>query len=534
MFDGLLMLGQGLGFFLTPASLFNVVWATLLGLAIGLLPGLTATMGVALLVTMTYKMAPEQAILTLMCVYLGAIYGGSRTAILLNIPGTPANAAATLDGFPLAQQGKAGLAMGLATTSSTLGTLVGIFFLALISPLLSDVAMKFGSYEFFWLALFGVVISGQMSGSDTPLKGYIAGIIGLLVAMVGMESLHAYQRFTFGIQQLGAGIDIIPAMVGAFGVAEILSTIKRRNDAKVVSVNDRVVPRLKEIFRYWKTIIRSGIIGTIVGIIPGVGEDVGAWTSYAAAKKLSKKPEEFGKGSQEGLIAAETGDNAVVSAAMIPTLTLALPGSAAAAVLIAAMYIHGIRPGPMLMVENPEFLYQVIAMLLLATLANLVFGLSLTKLFIKILSVPRERLMAVIAVFCVVGSFAVTQRMFDVYVMLGFGLVGFFLREMKYPMAPLVLGIVLGKLLDLNLRRGLGLTGGDFTPFFTRPVSAVLCLVLVVTVLMTIPAIGDRVKAALKRWFGSSKAELDDSGVAAANNVAADTAASGNSHFSKE
>ncbi len=499
MFDGLIYLGQGVAFFLTPAGLFNVVWATLLGLAIGILPGLTATMGVALLVTLTYKMAPEQAILTLMCVYLGAIYGGSRTAILLNIPGTPANAAATLDGHPLAMQGKAGLAMGLATTSSTLGTLVGIFFLAIIAPVLSEAALKFGSYEFFWLALFGVVISGQMTGSDTPLKGYIAGMLGLLVAMIGMESLHAYQRFTFGIPALGAGVDLIPAMVGAFGLAEILSTLKIRAMARIASVNDRVIPTFKEIFQYWKTILRSGLIGTLVGIIPGVGEDVGAWSSYAAAKRLSKNPEQFGHGSQEGLIAAETGDNAVVSAAMIPTLTLALPGSAAAAVLIAAMYIHGIRPGPMLMVENPTFLYQVVAMLLLATLANLVFGLSLTKLFIKVLSVPRERLMAVVFVLCVVGSFAVSQRMFDVYVMLVFGVIGFILREMKFPMAPLVLGIVLGDLLDLNLRRGLALTNGDPTPFFTRPISAVIALIIFVTILMSIPAVSKRVRALFSR-----------------------------------
>lgn len=502
MFDGLMMLGQGIGFFLNPESLFNVAWATLLGLAIGLLPGLTATMGVALMVTLTYKMAPEQAILTLICIYLGAIYGGSRTAILLNIPGTPAAAATTLDGYPLARQGKAGLAMGLSTTSSTLGTLVGIFFLAVIAPVLAEAAMNFGSYEFFWLALFGVIISGQMTGSDTPIKGYIAGILGLLAAMVGMESLHAYQRFTFGIPQLGAGIDLIPAMVGAFGLAEILSTMKRRNNARIASVNDRVIPRLREVFQHWRTIIRSGLIGTFVGIIPGVGEDVGSWTSYAAAKRFSKKPEEFGQGSQEGLIAAETGDNAVVSAAMIPTLTLALPGSAAAAVLIAAMYLHGIRPGPMLMVENAAFLYQVIAMLLLATFANLIFGLSLTKLFIKILSVPRERLMAVIAVLCVVGSFAVTQRMFDVYVMLAFGIVGFLLREMKYPMAPLVLGIVLGNLLDVNLRRGLSLSNGDFTPFLVRPISAILCTIVVITILMSIPAISNRVTSTFRRLIG--------------------------------
>ena len=224
-------------------------------------------------------------------------------------------------------------------------------------------------------------------------------------------------------------------------------------------------------FQYWRTIIRSGVIGTFIGIIPGVGEDVGAWTSYAAAKRFSKHPEAFGKGSQEGLIAAETGDNAVIPGAMIPTLTLAIPGSAASAVLIAAMFIHGIRPGPMLMIENPTFLYQVVAMLLLATVAILVYGLTLTRLFIKVLLVPRDRLMAVVYVLCLVGSFAITQRMFDVYVMLVFGVLGFVLREMKYPMAPLVLGIILGDLVDINLRRGLLLSDGDPSPFFTRPIS---------------------------------------------------------------
>jgi putative tricarboxylic transport membrane protein len=492
MFQGLSYLGQGLADILTPLSILNVAWATLLGITIGILPGLTATMGVALLVTFTYPMPPDQAILTLMCVYIGAIYGGSRTAILLNIPGTPASAATTLDGYPLARQGKAGLAMGLATTSSALGTLVGMFFLALLSPLLSEAALKFQSYEFFWLGLFGVLISGQMTGSDNPLKGYIAGILGLLVAMVGMEGLHAYQRFTFGLPALGGGVDLIPAMVGAFGLAEILGVVKRHAEERIVPVDDRVVPTFREVFQYWRTIIRSGVIGTFIGIVPGVGEDVGAWTSYAAAKRFSKHPEEFGKGSQEGLIAAETGDNAVIPGAMIPTLTLAIPGSAAAAVLIAAMFIHGIRPGPMLMIENPTFLYQVVAMLLLATIAILVYGLSLTRLFVKVLLVPRERLMAVVYVLCLLGAFAITQRMFDVYVMLVFGVLGFLLREMKYPMAPLVLGIILGDLVDINLRRGLLLTDGDPTPFFTRPISMVLIAVILASVLLSVPAIKRR------------------------------------------
>ncbi len=493
MFDGLTLLGDGLMHFLTPASLFNVAWATLVGIIIGVLPGLTATMGVALLVTLTYPMPPDQAILCLMCIYVGAIYGGSRTAILLAIPGTPASAATTLDGYPLALAGKGGLAMGLATTSSALGTMVGILCLVLLAPLLAEAALNFGSYEFFWLALFGVVISGRLTAFDDPIKGYIAGILGLLVAMVGMEGLHAYRRFTFGVPALGGGIDLIPAMVGAFGLAEILVVMKRRVAARIVDASDRVIPRLAEVWKYRRTTVRSGVIGTIVGIIPGVGEDIGAWGSYAAARRKSAERDQFGKGSLEGLIAAETGNSAAIPGSMIPTLTLALPGSAAAAVLIAAMFIHGIRPGPMLMVENAPFLYQVVAMLVLATLAITVYGLLLTRPLLRIMTVPRERLMPVVYVLCVIGSFAITQRLFDVYVMVAFGVVGFVLREMRYPMAPLVMGIILGTLLDVNLRRGLALSNGDVSPFFTRPVSAVICTLIVLSIIFSIPVVKRRV-----------------------------------------
>ena len=496
MFDGLRLLGEGLLHFMTPLSLFNVAWATLVGIVIGVLPGLTATMGVALLVTLTYPMPPDQAILCLMCIYVGAIYGGSRTAILLAIPGTPASAATTLDGHPLALAGKGGLAMGLATTSSAFGTLIGILFLALIAPWLAEAALRFGSYEFFWLALFGVVISGQLTAFDDPLKGYVAGLIGLLVAMIGMESLHAFQRFTFGVPALGGGVDLIPAMVGAFGLAEIIAVMKRRTVPTPIVAADRVVPTFRELWKYRRTTVRSGIIGTFVGIVPGVGEDIGAWGAYAAARRASAERDQFGKGSLEGLIAAETGNSAVIPGAMIPTLTLALPGSAAAAVLIAAMYIHGVRPGPMLMIENAPFLYQVVAMLLLATVAITVFGLLLTRPLLRVMAVPRERLMPVVAVLCVVGSFAITQRMFDVYVMLAFGVIGFVLREMKYPMAPLVMGIILGDLLDINLRRGLLLSDGDPTPFFTRPISLALVAMIVVSVALSVPAIKRRLRAA--------------------------------------
>jgi putative tricarboxylic transport membrane protein len=496
MLDGLAQLGAGIVGILTLQSLINVAWSTLLGIVVGALPGLTATMGVALLVTLTYKMDPSQAILCLLCLYVGAIYGGSRSAILINIPGTPASAATTLDGFPLALQGRAGYAMGIATTSSALGTIVGIVCLAAVAPALAELALRFGSYEFFWLAVFGVVISGQLTAIDDPLKGYIAGILGLVIAMVGMEGIHAYQRFTFGISELGAGIDLIPAMVGAFGFAEILNVMKEKLGAKPVSASDRVVPRFADIWRYKRTIFRSGIIGTIVGIIPGVGEDIGAWASYAAARRASKEKELFGKGSVEGLTAAETGNSAVVPGALIPALTLAIPGSAPAAVLIAALFIHGVRPGPMLMIENPTFVYEVVAILLLATLAITVYGLSLTKLLVRVLLIPREKLMPVIYVLCVIGPYAITQRMFDVWVMVAFGILGFVLRQMKYPMAPLVLGIILGDLLDTNLRRGLVLTNGDLAPFFTRPISLILCVATVLTILFSIPAVQRLVRQA--------------------------------------
>jgi putative tricarboxylic transport membrane protein len=497
MLDGLALLGQGIVGILTLESLLNVAWSTLLGIIVGALPGLTATMGVALLVTLTYKMDPNQAILCLLCLYVGAIYGGSRSAILINIPGTPASAATTLDGFPLALQGRAGYAMGVATTSSALGTVVGIVLLAALAPALAELALRFGSYEFFWLAVFGVVISGQLTSIDDPLKGYLAGILGLLIAMVGMEGIHAYQRFTFGISELGAGIDLIPAMVGAFGFAEILNVMKEKMGPKPITTSDRVIPRFADVWQYKRTIVRSGVIGTIVGIIPGVGEDIGAWASYAAARRASKEKDQFGKGSVEGLTAAETGNSAVVPGALIPALTLAIPGSAPAAVLIAALFIHGVRPGPMLMIENPTFVYEVVAILLLATVAILIYGLSLTKLLVRVLLIPREKLMPVIYVLCVIGPYAITQRMFDVWVMVAFGIVGFALRQMKYPMAPLVLGIILGDLLDTNLRRGLVLTNGDPTPFFTRPISLILCVATVLTILFSIPLVQRLVRQAI-------------------------------------
>ena len=371
--------------------------------------------------------------------------------------------------------------MGIATTGSVLGTLIGMFFLAFFTPLLGNLALKFGAYEFFWLALFGVIIAGTLTGDD-PLKGWIAGIAGLFIAGIGQEPQYGFERFSYGVRDLAGGIQLVPALVGAFGFAELLTAIKERQAPIKISPFDTVIPKIKDITKYWKTILRSGLIGTGIGIVPGVGEDVAAWSSYAAAKRASEEKELFGKGSIEGLMAAETGDNACVPGAIIPVLTLAIPGSAPAAVLMAAMIIHGVKPGPMIMIENPQFVYDVVAMMLFATIGILIYGLVLTKALVQVLRVPQNSLIPIIFVLCVVGSFAIAGRMFDVYVMLIFGVIGFGLRHFGYPMAPLVLGIVLGDLLEKNLRRALILSDGDISPFFTRPISGVVATLIFGTI----------------------------------------------------
>lgn len=482
------MLLGGFAHVLGGGAVWHALWAVLIGIVIGALPGLTATMGVALLTTLTFGMGANVAMLVLVCVYVGAIYGGSRSAILLNIPGTPASAASTLDGFPLARQGLAGRAMGISTAGSWLGTLFGTAILALFAPSFGEFALQFGSYEMFWVALFGIVIAGSLSGGD-PLKGYIAGFLGLFVATIGQETNHAYARFAYGNGDLAGGLGLLPVLVGVFGVAEVLSAMRGPAVRAVSSKIDSVIPRLRDITMYWRTILRSGALGTFIGAMPGLGEDIAAWTSYAAAKRASAEREKFGKGSVEGLMAAETGESACVPGAIIPVLTLAVPGSAPAAVLMAAMMIHGLNPGPMLAITSPEFIYQIVAMLVIADMVKLFYGLVLVKPLLWILLIPRARLMPVVFVLCTVGAFAITSRLFDIWVMLGAGLVGFILRELRFPMAPLVLGIVLGDLLDKNLLRGLVLSGGDLSPFFTRPISMALCVLTLLAAAWSIPGV---------------------------------------------
>ena len=486
--EGLALLGKSLGGLLGPWPLLYALGATLVGIVIGLLPGLSATLGIALMTTLTVKMAPTDAILVLICVYVGAIYGGSRTGILLNIPGTAANAAATLDGHALARQGQAGRAMGISTTGSVMGSLFGVLCLATLTPLLAEAALKFQAFEFFWLALLGVLMSGSLTGND-PLKGWLMGFLGLFTAQIGLDGIHAHERFTFGYHDLSGGIALIPALVGAFGFAEILMVLAEPAKKAAINAVDSILPRIADVLKYWKTILRSGAIGVFIGILPGVGEDMGAWASYAAAKRFSPERERFGKGSVEGMMAAETGDNAAIPGAIIPALALAVPGSAPAAVLMAAMIIHGVQPGPMLMVNQPQFAYDVVAITFIASLCILFFGLAMVRPLLWVLRVPRAIIMPIVFVLCTLGAYAIASRVFDIWVMLAVGVICFVLRRQGYPVAPFVLGIVLGDIVDKSLRRGLVISDGDLTPFFTRPIAAVLAAIVLATVLLQFRAV---------------------------------------------
>jgi putative tricarboxylic transport membrane protein len=487
MFDGLEHWAHAWVGFLNPMSLALGLGGALVGIIVGVLPGLSATLVIALLTTMTIKLQGNDAILVLICSYVGALYGGSRTAILLNIPGTAANAASCADGFALARRGEAGRAIGIATSGAFTGTLFGVLCLAMFAPALAEFALDFGAFEFFWLALFGVSMSGTIVGRD-PVKGWLMGALGLFLAQVGQEGIYAYDRFTFGWDELAGGVALIPALVGAFGLAEILTTLADPIERKVVDLKDSVLPRFREVFQYWRTVLRSGVIGVMTGLLPGVGEDSGAWMSYAAAKATSKEKEQFGKGSIDGLMAAETGDMASIPGHLIPLLSLGIPGSAPSAVLMAAMVIHGVQPGPMMPIQHPTFLYEVVAMTSLATITILVFGLFLVRPLLVVLRIKRSVLMPIIYVLCTVGAFANASRLFDIYVMLVIGVGAFFLRRRGYQMAPFVLGLVLGPLLDKSLRRGLVLSDGSLVPFFTRPICAVLAAVTIFAILLYIPA----------------------------------------------
>jgi putative tricarboxylic transport membrane protein len=471
-----------------PLNILILLSSVLLGIIFGAMPGLTSTLGVALLTALTYGMDTASAMLCLLAIYVGGTYGGSYASILINIPGTAASAATALDGYPLACKGEGGRAIGLTTTASAIGTIISMLFLVSISPLISFFALQFTSFEFFLLAFFGILISGTLTSPDLVIKGWIAGFLGLFLACIGRDLLQFYPRFTFGIPQLDSGVEVVPVLIGAFGIPQIIQVLKDRFQIGETQKFQRILPEFGTIVRNIPRIIRSALIGVGIGSVPGIGEDIAAWVSYGAAKNTSKHPETFGKGEIKAVLCTEVANNACVGGAMIPLLNLGIPGSPPAAMLLGALMLHGVTPGPMITFEHPTFIMEVAAILLLASLSMWVVGMLLAKQVVKVLRIPVQLFMPIIGILCIIGSYSLGINIWNLYLMLPVGIISYFLIEMGYPIAPLVIGVILGPMADENLRRALMVSQGSFMPIFTRPVSLVLFLVIVWTVVSQFPA----------------------------------------------
>ncbi|MGJ8681086.1 tripartite tricarboxylate transporter permease [Paraglaciecola sp.] len=464
----------------TPSNLIILFVASFLGIIFGAMPGLTATLGVALLTALTYGLGADTALLALLGLYVGAIYGGSYPAILINIPGTPAAAATAMDGYPLTQKGLAGKALGLTTTASFIGTIIGLLFLVTLSPFIASLALQFTSWEFFLLALLGIVLSGSLTSPDLVIKGWITGLLGLFLATIGRDALQFFPRYTFDQPQLDGGLEIVPVLIGAFGIPQVIRALTTKTQTTPPAFVGNIMPEFSAIKRNIKHIFRSATIGVGVGAVPGVGEDIAGWVSYSTAKKTSTKEQqaEFGKGSETAIVSSETANNACVGGALIPLLTLGIPGSPPAAMLLGALLLHGITPGPSIEIDHPNFLLEVTAIMVLASFAMWANGLLMAKQVLKVLQLPTSLFIPVVAVLCILGAYALNLNMFSLYLMVPIGIIAFILGEMKFPISPMVIGLVLGGMADESLRRALLLSEGSFLPMFERPVAVILVLVM--------------------------------------------------------
>lgn len=458
------------------------------GIFLGSLPGLSATMGIALLIPITFGMEPVAALVLLSAIYTSAVYGGSITAILIHTPGTPSSAATAIDGYQMTLRGKGLKALGTSTICSVIGGVVSALALLILAPPLAQISLKFSAPEYFLMAMFGLTIIASLS-SGAMIKGLSGGLFGLLIGLVGVDVMTAFPRFTFGIAELENGISLIPAMIGLFSISQVLVQAESLNKItkptnEVVELKGSPFPTRKEWKQIGPTVTRSSIIGLIVGILPGAGGDVASWVAYNEAKRASKEPHSFGKGNIEGLAAAETANNAVTGGAMIPLLTLGIPGSAATAVMLGGLYIHGLQPGHELFTSNANIIYAVIIGLILANILMGIFGLSMAKYIVKVASIPFAILAPIIIVLSVVGSYAINNNMFDVYVMAAFGLIGYLMRKTSFSTAAVVIAMILGTMAEIGYRQSIVMSKGDVLSYYiSRPISLILISLILLSLI---------------------------------------------------
>lgn len=471
----------GLAILLDPTMLAVILIGTVIGIIVGALPGISGSTTAALLLPFTIGMSPTMAIAFLGAIYCAANYGGSITAVLVNTPGDPSASATAFDGYPLAKQGRAGLALGISAISSAIGGIFSVIVLIVLAPLLARVAYNIGPPEYFALAIFGLSMLGAIGGSAAA-KNLMMGAVGLLLATVGTDLTTGIERFAFGVPELTDGLGFIPVLTGLFAMSELLVMISQRNlRVEMLALDAVKLPTLAEFRKCAKSIAIGCGLGTFIGILPALGATAAALITYGETKRRSKYPEEFGHGSIEGIAGPEAANNSAVGGAMVPTLALGIPGSTTAAIILAGLLVHGIRPGPHLFNEQPTLLYAVFASMLAANLIYLVLGLFAAKAFARISLIPPSFLWPSVFVLCVLGAYAPTQSVIDVWVMLLFGVLGYAMRRYGYSPAPLVMGLVLGQLVEENLKQSLIIFDGSWLGFLNRPITLSLFVITVVS-----------------------------------------------------
>lgn len=469
-----------LGLVFEPSVLVTILFAALFGIVVGAIPGLTATMAIALLVPVTFFMDPVPAVGAMVTCSAMAIFAGDIPGTLLRIPGTPASAAYTDEAYQMTRNGEGETALGANLLFSAIGGLFGTFVLILAAPALAEVALQFSSYEYFWLALLGLTCA-VFIGTSSPVKGLVSLFIGLFVSTIGLNNPAGVPRFTFGNVELTGGVDFIAAMIGLFAVSEVFRFVI---SPSVLATPQAVVGSLFRNWggmavRYWRQQIRGNILGTAIGTLPGAGADIAAWVSYAVSKKMSRTPEKFGKGHLEGIIESTSSNNAALAGAWVPALVFGIPGDSITAIVIGVLYLKNMNPGPTIFMENPQYIYAVFIIFILANVVMIPLGWGAIKVARYILRIPREILMPCILMFCIVGAFAINNSTFGIVVMLLFGVLGFLMEENEIPVAPCILGIVLGPLLEENFVTSMIKSDGSFLGFVERPISGFLALVTI-------------------------------------------------------
>ena len=461
------------GHILTPVPFLWCALGVALGIIVGAIPGLSGSMLITMTVPLTFFMASYyDALILLVAMYVGSISGGLISATLLRMPGTPAAIMTTLDGYPMAQKGEPGRALGFGIMSSFIGGVVSWAFLVSLAPTLADWAVTFGPWEYFTMVLMALVLIASLT-QGSMIKGLLSGLLGMVASMPGVDPSTGMLRLTFGLDQWANGFTLLPVLLGVFVVSQVLKyIINIEQQVEIIQATSRgIFMTLRDWKRQAFNLIRSSVIGTWIGILPGIGASIGSICAYTAAKSMSKTPEKFGTGYEDGIVASEAANNATIGGALVPLVTMGIPGSVIDAILIGALLLHNLQPGPLLFVTDPEVPYTIISTHFIANIVMLVMMIFSVKWIARIMTVPTAYLMPIILLFCVIGSFSLQNRVFDMWVALGFGVFGFLMERIKIPLAPFVIGFILAGLAESELRSGLMASAGSIEPLFTRPIS---------------------------------------------------------------